>query len=179
MCWDQCWNRKSGESQESQSVLGSNNRVHLSALVSYIQLLISQEPQGIWESSPEEDSVHWTIKPRSQVTNSSKKTQGPGLLSPMLIQRFFSSSFFHWRYSLLNIQVLCKSLSSHYKALKVWIFHLLCLVTWAINSNSLNTVTYTRLFREQQVSSMPTMLASTSLLAAEARPLFYVKLPHF
>lgn len=31
----------------------------------------------------------------------------------------------------------------------------------------------------QQVSCMPTMLASTSLLAAEARPLFYVKLPHF
>ena len=93
-------------------------------------------------------NVHWTIKPRSQVTNSWRKTQGPGLLSPVLIQRFFSSSFFHWRYSLLNIQVLCKSLSSHYKALQVSIFHLLCLVTWAINSNSLNTVTYTPLFRE-------------------------------
>lgn len=54
-------------------------------------------------------NIRWTIKARSQVTNSWKKTQGPGLLSPMLIQRFFPSSFFHWRYSILNIQVLCKS----------------------------------------------------------------------
>lgn len=84
-------------------------------------------------------NVHWNYEAQFPGYKFLEKDFLPSFSRPRFVISYADTKVFFLVHSFtedspLNIQGSCKSLSSHYKALKVSRLHLLCLVTWAMNS---------------------------------------------